>query len=236
MRLHIFQHTASEGPGRIAAWARERGHAVSATHFYRGGNPPRAEEFDFLAVMGGPMNIYEHRDHPWLRAEKRALAEAIAAGKTVLGVCLGAQLLADALDAKVFQNPELEIGWFPVRFDAEKIARARAFENFPRELTALHWHGDTFELPRGATRLAASAACENQAFTSGENLVGLQFHIEVEPSDVRAFIGDATDAEIGAGPWVQTRAQLLAGGPQHMAATHRALDGLLDALAARIVA
>lgn len=229
MRIHILQHTASEGPGRIAAWAAENGHALSATHFHLGETVPELGAFDFLAVMGGPMNIYQHRDHPWLVAEKQFLARAVEAGKIVLGICLGAQLLADVLGAKVFQNAELEIGWFPVRLEPGAEMR-RGFENFPRELTALHWHGDTFDLPRGATRLASSAACENQAFIFGEKIVGLQFHVEVAQPDVRAFIGDATEAEIGSGPWVQTRAEMLAG-EAHMAATHHALDGLLAALA-----
>lgn len=232
MRVHIFQHTASEGPGRIAAWALQNGHTLSATHFHLGETVPDLGAFDFLAVMGGPMNIYQHRDHPWLVAEKQFLSRAIESGKTVLGICLGSQLLADVLGAKVFQNPELEIGWMPVRMD-DAAAGARGFKNFPRELIALHWHGDTFDLPRGATRLASSAACENQAFTFGENIVGLQFHIEVTQPDVHAFIGDATEAQIGSGPFVQTRAEILGGEP-HMPATHRALDGLLDALAVRI--
>src|SRR4051812_13824187 len=105
MRLHIFQHTPTEGPGEIAHWARRQGHELSISHLYLSDSPAPPESFDALAIMGGPMNVYEYRNHPWLRAEKRAIERAIAAGRTDLGICLGAQLIADVLGAKVYQNP-----------------------------------------------------------------------------------------------------------------------------------
>ena len=130
------------------------------------------------------MNIYQHRDHPWLVREKRFIAQALAAQTRVLGVCLGAQLIADALGARVYQNPEKEIGWFPLQV----LARPGPFALFPDAPSVLHWHGDTFELPPGAVRVAASEACENQAFLFGDRVVGLQFHLEVTPDRIAEFV------------------------------------------------
>jgi GMP synthase (glutamine-hydrolysing) len=173
----------------ITQWAVEREDTISGTHLYRGEALPEAGQFDWLVVMGGPMNIYEYRNYPWLREEKRLIGQAIEQGKTVLGVCLGAQLIADVMGAKVYQNAELEVGWFPVRFLEGKNS-VRAFQGFPAEVTALHWHGDTFDLPAGAIHLAESDACRNQAFAVGNKIVGLQFHIEVAEEDVAEFIGE----------------------------------------------
>jgi len=189
MRLHYLQHGPTEGPGLIAEWAASNQHTISGTHLYRAETPPSADSFDWLVIMGGPMNIYEYRNHPWLRGEKQLISEAINKGKTVLGVCLGAQLIADVLGAKIYQNPEIEIGWFPVRFLDERKS-VHAFQEFPTELTPLHWHGDTFDLPSGAIRLAESDGCKNQAFAYGEKVIGLQFHIEVPETDLAEFIGE----------------------------------------------
>jgi len=175
--------------------------------------------------MGGSMNIYEHRTHPWLVAEKAFLAAAVAAGKPVLGICLGAQLLAAVLGGKVFQNPEKEIGWWPVRvFD-----RRPAFDAFPERLIAMHWHGDTFTLPPGARRVAESEGCAQQAFVHGDRVVGLQFHLEQGPVDV-SDLATACAAELVPARYVQTRAQLATLQPD-LAPGDTALFGLLDALA-----
>ncbi|MEI7908688.1 MAG: type 1 glutamine amidotransferase [Verrucomicrobiota bacterium] len=227
MRIHYLQHMGCEGIGRIANWAEERGHAVSATHLYRGEALPDDGSFDFLLIMGGPMNIYEYRNHPWLPAEKLFIKRAIDSGKIVLGICLGAQLIADVSGAKIFQNPTLEIGWFPLRFNAARQA-IPALRDFPSELTPLHWHGDTFQLPPGALHLATSAACANQAFTVGQRVIGLQFHIEMDAPDVAAFLDDTLPEPVPG--QVQSAAEILAG-QCHLPAIHAALYTMLDALA-----
>ncbi len=124
MQLRVLQHHHCESPGAILDWARERGCVIATTHLYRGEPLPDATAVDFLVVMGGPMNIYQDRDHPWLREERAVLEAHIAAGKPAVGVCLGSQLLADALGGRVTQNPRIEIGWWPVEFTPEG---ARAF-------------------------------------------------------------------------------------------------------------
>jgi GMP synthase (glutamine-hydrolysing) len=227
VNIQYLQHAAMEGAGQIGNWAARRGHRFAGTHWYRGDAAPDAGEIDFLVIMGGGMNIYEHRNHPWLVAEKALIAEVISQGKPVLGVCLGAQLIADVMGGKVYQNPEFEIGWFPIRM-LEPARKDRLFGHFPAELTALHWHGDTFELPRGATLLASTEGCLNQAFVCQGNVVGLQFHIEVRPEDVRAFVEGETEP-LPEGRYVQGFEEILAG-DRHMPAAHQMLEEMLERL------
>ena len=226
MNVHVFEHDPAEGPGAIAAWAEARGHTLVRMPVFTDVTFPPLTDLDCLIVMGGPMSVHQHRDHPWLPKEKRFLSEAIAAGKPVLGICLGAQLLADALGAKVFQNAEKEIGWFPVRFKD----RVPPFAHFPETLTVMHWHGDTFTLPAGARRVAESEACTQQAFVFGDRVIGLQFHLEMGQLEV-ADLSEALAADLVPGRYVQKREQLLAP-PADLPIARAALFGLLDALAA----
>lgn len=229
MNIHYLQHAAGEGPGEIANWAAANGHELSGTHWYRGDPSPDTAAIDFLVILGGGMNIYEHRDHAWLAPEKAVIAEVIGQGKLVLGVCLGAQLIADVMGGKVYQNPEFEIGWFPIRI-LETVRQHPLLAHFPKEFTALHWHGDTFDLPPGATLLASTDACPNQAFLCQENVVGLQFHIEVRPEDVRFFVQGET-SPLPEGKYVQSFEQILAG-DHYIPTVHHLLTELLDAMTA----
>ncbi len=226
MRIHSLENAPLEGPGRIAAWAAERGHTLTRTALHGGEMPPAPEAFDFLVVLGGAMSIHDHRDHPWLAGEKHFLKTAIAARKPILGICLGAQLLADVLGGKVFQNPVKEIGWFPVRI----LDRAAPFAAFPERMTVMHWHGDTFTIPEGARRVAESEACANQAFVFGDRVVGLQFHLEMETVGIEDLASASLD-EAGTAPFIQTREQLLAP-PPGSGAAGAVLFALLDELAA----
>ena len=201
---------------------------MTGTHWYRGDAAPDTAGIDFLVIMGGGMNIYQHRDYPWLAAEKELIAKVIGEGKPALGICLGSQLIADVMGGRVYQNGEYEIGWFPVRM-LEAAPEQRLFAGFPEELTALHWHGDTFELPPGATLLASTVACRNQAFVCGKNVVGLQFHIEVRPEDVRMFVQGET-GPLPEGRYVQSFEEILAG-DANIPAVHRVLAGLLEGMA-----
>ncbi len=224
MKIHSLEHAPSEGPGRIAAWAAERGHTLSRTALYDGEMPPALDAFDLLVLMGGPMSVHEHRTHPWLPMEKIFLKTVIAARKPVLGICLGAQLLADVLGGKVFQNPVKEIGWFPVRM----LDRSAPFAAFPERLTVMHWHGDTFTIPEGARRVAESDACANQAFVLGDRVVGLQFHIELEKVGIEDLAAASLD-EADAAPFIQSREQLITPPPASRAG-EGALYALLDTL------
>lgn len=229
MKIHWLQHVPFEGLGAIEPWLLARGHTLSRTRFYAGETAPAdAADFDWLIVMGGPMNIYEYRTHPWLRAESRLIAQAAAAGRRVLGVCLGAQLIADALGGKVFQNAEREIGWFPVTPAPGAQVDASPFA-FPAATTVLHWHGDTFSLPPDARWLAQSEACAHQAFSVGPRVLGLQFHLEMTAADIAQIAQGCAD-ELAPARYVQSAETLIAGAKVNAPPAAELLDRLLTAL------
>ena len=207
MRIHSIHHVAFEGLGSIEPWIRQHGHSLTTTHPYLQQPFPANEEIDLLILMGGPMNIYEEGTFPWLAAEKRFIGRTIDRGGRVLGICLGAQLLADVLGARVYKGKYKEIGWFPVETTAAAAASA-VFSTFPKTTTAFHWHGDTFDIPRGAQHIARSAACENQAFIYQERLVGLQFHLETTPESAGQLIANCGD-ELVSGPYIQDAGTML---------------------------
>lgn len=184
MRVHWLQHAEHEDLGCIAPWLAARGHEVRLTRLQRGEAPPAPESFDWLIVMGGPMNIYEHALYPWLVPEKQLIRRALDGGKRLLGICLGSQLVADQLGGPVSRNPEVEIGWHPLRL-TEAGRGAAAFAGFPEEFTAFHWHGDTFALPLGCESLMGSEACARQAYALGTRVAGIQFHLEVTAANAR---------------------------------------------------
>jgi GMP synthase-like glutamine amidotransferase len=207
VRIHYLQHVPFEGPGAIASWAVERGHVLRGTRLYAGEPPPPTDAFDWLVVMGGPCNVYEETEHPWLVPEKRVIGEAIEDGKRVLGICLGAQLIAAVMGARVARNPHKEIGWFHVRTTA-KAAESVALKDWPVEFIAFHWHGDTFEVPSRALRLATSVACENQAFEYAGRIVGVQFHLEMAIDTARELVAHCPD-DLAPAPFTQTTEQIL---------------------------
>lgn len=211
MHIHWLQHADHEGLGCIAPWLEANGHSHSGTRLHAGEKPPGVETFDALVVMGGPMNIYEHAAHPWLVEEKALIRAALDAGRRVLGVCLGAQLLAEVLgvpgEANVVGNGETELGFFPVRLTPAGCAHPLC-AGLADEITAFHWHGDTYRLPPGAVGLASSSVCAQQAFAfDGSRVLGLQFHLEVTHDDARKWFAEMPAER---GPWVQTPAAILA--------------------------
>jgi len=223
-RIHCIQHVPFETPARIAVWAHDRGLETLPTRVFAGEPLPASGEIEALVVMGGPMGVHEVERFPWLVEEKRLIEAVIRDDKPVLGVCLGAQLIADVLGARVYRNRFHEIGWFRV----EATAAGRAHARFPlrAEFVPFHWHGDTFELPAGAVQLARSAACEQQAFAWGDSVLGLQFHLEMDAEGVAA-LGAHCGADAGSGPYVQSLEEMLSA-PQRFAAAHAFLDDLLD--------
>ncbi|MGH8530457.1 MAG: type 1 glutamine amidotransferase [Nevskiales bacterium] len=211
MRVHWLQHAEHEGLGSIEPWLMTRGHVITRTSFPRGESLPGPDEFDWLIVMGGPMNIYEEARYPWLKDEKRLIKAAIDAGKRVLGICLGSQLIADQLGGRVTRNTHTEIGWFPVRREAG-AAQSALVADWPAELEVFHWHGDTFALPPGALHLASSAGCRNQGFQHGARVLGLQFHLEITPADITEWLRQPDNGELKPASFVQQPAALQADG------------------------
>lgn len=232
MHIHVLQHVPFEGPGRIAHWARARGHSLTVSHLYAGDPLPEFDAFDRLVIMGGPMSVGDEAEHSWLRPEKARIADAIAAGRSVVGICLGAQLIADVLGARVYRNAHKEIGWLPVQLTDAGRAHPLC-EGLPVEQTVLHWHGDTFELPPGALHLARSAACEHQAFLVKGRILGLQFHLESTPETVEAICTHCAD-EIVPDTYVQTAEQMCHEGAEHYATMNHSLETLLDRLPEKV--
>jgi GMP synthase (glutamine-hydrolysing) len=228
VKVHIFQHVPFEAPGSIETWARRANHEVGTTRFYAGDSIPTLDQVDLLVVMGGPMSVRDVDRSPWLTPEKGFVKAAVDGGKRVLGVCLGAQILAEVLGAEITRSPEKEIGWFPIWRVAEAgdSAVARAL---PHGEPVFHWHGETFGLPAGARRLARSEACENQAFLYGERVLGLQFHMEVAERGIRLMIEHSGD-EIVPAPRVQTAGDML-GEVARTVEMNARMDQILDALA-----
>ena len=227
MRVRVFQHVSFEGLGALEPAFRKRGCEIAATRFFADDPLPAPADVDFLVAMGGPMSVNDEAALPWLAPEKEFIRRHVAAGKPFLGICLGAQLLASALGARVFPNRDKEIGWFPI--DGLPVRDPAVFR-FPATAEVFHWHGETFDLPPGAVHLARSQACENQAFRVGA-AIGLQFHLETTPATARALVEHAR-AEIIPGPFVQTEAEILAEAPERYAALHRLQDDLLAHLLA----
>jgi GMP synthase-like glutamine amidotransferase len=229
MHIQCLTHVPFEGPAGISDWAHTRGHSIEATPLYTGADLPASGSFDWLVVMGGPMGVSDDEEFPWLTLEKEAIRAAINAGKTVVGVCLGAQLIASALGAGVYRNAHPEIGWMPVELTPEG-RESRLFGFLPPSFQVFHWHGDTFDLPPGAIHLARSGACAHQAFVYDGRVLGLQFHLESTPTSVKGIVTQCAD-EIRPGPFVQSVERMLGAAPADYQLINAALFGILDRLA-----
>jgi len=208
MRAHCFQHVSFEGLGSIELWLDSNGYELSSTRFFESADLPDPDAIDLLVVMGGPMSVNDEDQFPWLVLEKQFIRELIESGKPVLGICLGAQLIANALGANVYPNPVKEIGWFPIH--AVAAADGPVFK-FPPAVTVFHWHGETFNLPPGAIRLAESAGCRNQAFQLGRRVIGLQFHLETTPVSAGEMVSNCRE-ELVPSSFVQTAEEILSAG------------------------
>ena len=223
MRASVFRHVPFEGPGSIGDWLTAHNAAVSEILMYERPALPDLTRTDLIVVMGGTLSVNDEESFPWLRAEKACLSDAITRGIPVLGICLGSQLIASAMGARVHRNPQAEHGWFPVEATP---ANGNTFQ-FPAHFTTFHSHGDTFDLPKGAVRLAKSAACENQAFQIGRRTIALQFHLESNAESAGAIVEECVD-EFAAGPYVQPVAELRATPPSAYTESVRLMGKVLD--------
>lgn len=205
MRAHYLQHVAFEGLGSIEPWLENAGYEITGTQFFNSWTLPDSEDIDLLVVMGGPMSVNDEIQHPWLVKEKQFIRDAIAMDKPVLGICLGAQLIAHSMGSKVFPNPAKEIGWFPIKAAAPAC---HSIFQFPDEMVVFHWHGETFNRPKGAILIAESKGCKNQAFQIGRHVIGLQFHLETTPLSARLIVENCRD-ELVDGTYIQSEAEIL---------------------------
>lgn len=205
-RIHCLQHVPFETIGILESFAKKYACTLTETCLWKETNFPPPDSFDLLVIMGGPMNIYEHSIYPWLPHEKQFIRQVIDANGTILGICLGSQLLADALGGTVVPNHCKEIGWYPVALST--VCRASPlFMNIPVVFTPFHWHGDTYPPPPGSVLLGSSDACDNQGFIFDNRVVGLQFHLEMTAESLSEIITACSD-ELVSDVYVQTAREI----------------------------
>ncbi len=207
MNVHYLQHIEAETPGSIIDWAGSKHHLVKGTKLYKPFRFPSVDDFDWLFVMGGPMGVYEEKRFPWLKEEKLFIEETIKAGKTVIGICLGSQLIAEVLGSKVYQGLLKEIGWYSVHL-TDEAQKSPFFNQFEQTETVFHWHGDTYDLPTGTTHLAGNQVYDSQAFSYDDRVFGFQFHLEFTPKIIKSLI-EIDPPEFTHGPYVQTEKDIL---------------------------
>lgn len=216
MRALVLQHIAVEGPGRLASFLQQRGWELVTIALYAGDRLPAApQEYQAIIIMGGPMGVYDEADYPFLHAEHTFIQRALAQNVPMLGICLGSQLLAKALGARVYRNPCKEIGWYTVDLTPEGRMDP-LFQGVSSPVPVFQWHGDAFELPAGAVALASSPQCTHQAFRYGAWVYGLLFHLELVPAMIHSWLVTFQEELVGVRDYID---------PQRIAA---AIPGHLD--------
>jgi len=224
MRILAFKHFEFDDTEALEVWAGRRDYRLTIHDPSAGVKKEWINETDLLVVLGGPMSVYEERRNPWLVEEKRFVEGMLAAERNVLGICLGAQMLADVLGAPVRRHDFKEVGWHEIRRTSNQHPW---LADLPERFHSFQWHGDTFELPAGATLLAASEACERQAFAYGSHAVGLQFHLEATPACIGTML-ERWSEELVDAPYIQQPARILDELDRSQASFHM-LHGILDA-------
>lgn len=207
MRLHWIQHVPFEGLGYIETWAKKRNFIITESMMHEDHELPETGEIDLLVVMGGPMGVHDTSVFPWLLLEKRFIDKAINEGVKTVGICLGAQLIADVMGAAVKKNPEKEIGWFGITPEKEYGGLFSGIFNHSPEV--FHWHGDTFAIPEGCSLICSSDACINQAFEYEGRVLGLQFHLETTRESALSLIENCRDELLAGGNYVQNEQNIM---------------------------
>ncbi len=229
MRFQCLQHVPFEGPGIIADWMSRQGHVLEEVRLYAGEHPRNPAELDGAVIMGGPMNVYQESRYPWLQMEKSFLDSMLHSGKYLIGICLGAQLLANVLGAEVYPNSKKEIGWFPIN-KTQTALQHPLLRDIPDTITVYHWHGDTFDLPEHAIHLFENNVCSHQGFLFGNRVIGLQCHLEITPAGVRS-ITTHCEEELHANEgneYIQS-ADIMMEENRFYNSMHQVLESLLDA-------
>jgi len=207
MHIHYFQHDHFEDLDYIGKWAGSHNFTSSCTRFDTNPQFPEHHSYDWLIVMGGKMSVNDAERLHWIETEIEFIAKAIRLGKTVIGICLGSQLVAKALGAKVYKNSEPEMGFWPVSFNYD-AGKDDVFRHFPSTLSVMHMHFDIFDLPVGAIPMASSEVTPVQAFRFGKNVFAFQFHFELTPESATGFVREVS-TEIIPGRRVQYPQEIL---------------------------
>jgi len=208
MNILIIKHVEIEGPGFIEDCLRQERIPYQILTLEPGLSLPKLDNLSHIVILGGPMNVYEEDLYPFLRNEDLFIKEAIQRGKFLLGICLGAQLIAKALGAKVFKAPIKEIGWYDVSLT--KIGSDDPlFSNLPKTFPVFQWHEDTFEIPTAGKLIATSTSVPHQAFRYGDNAYGLQFHLEVTREMIRKWMETYEEEFEGSRPPLLSKLKIL---------------------------
>jgi len=208
MQVLIIKHVEIEGPGLIEYCLDQKRISYQVLCLDSGVRLPKPEDFTHIVLLGGPMNVYEEDRYPFLKNEDLFVKEAIQRGKSILGICLGAQLMAKALGAKVFKAPVKEVGWYDVSL-TRIGSRDPLFSDLPKTFSVFQWHEDTFEIPKAGKLIATSSPISHQAFRYGENAYGLQFHLEVTEEMITEWVETYGEENGSAQTFPFSKAQVL---------------------------
>lgn len=225
MRAHIFQHADFESPAAILNWLTKNNFEISYTNFYENAEIPSIHNIDWLIIMGGPMSVNDEKEFPWLREEKKFIKQCIHSGKKVLGICLGAQLIANVLGSSIYNGKQKEIGWFPLK----QIADPENTFLIPNDIMVFHWHGETFDLPVEARLLASTEACTNQIFQLHTNVLALQCHLEMTPQSIEGMLNNCSH-ELYQAPFIQNTDEIREDTKKFASGANLVLYSLLDNL------
>jgi GMP synthase-like glutamine amidotransferase len=223
-KVAVFQHAEGEWIGSMTDWFADKDFQLQTYRLDLNESLPTVEQFDWLLIMGGPMSAYDEDIHPWLVAEKKIIKEAIESDKTILGICLGGQLIASSMGVDVYRNTEQEVGWHAIT----KTDPCATW--MPDTLVPLSWHYDCFDLPNGAIPFATSAVTPYQGFKLGENVWALQFHLEAQDNTVSSFLA-LDDEGLPLGEYVQSEAEMFS--TQHLEQSRQAIYSLLEQMNSR---
>jgi len=224
-RMHYFQHVPFEWPAYIMQYAYNNGIDIKGTALFADEELPQSLDFDILLIMGGPMGIYDENKYNWLRREKKFIERAIANNKKIIGICLGAQLIADVLGATVSPGNHKEIGWYQLTttLDARQNKIGKVL---PASFYAFHWHGDTFEIPDGAVHICKSDAYINQAFIYDERIIGFQFHLESTEDSVKLLLKNCSSEIDNGGVYVQNSSQIT--DSIHISSSNKIMEKIIE--------
>ena len=226
MKIQFVLHADFEQPGAIATWASQKGFEAKYCRPFAGEAVPRVSTFDWLVVMGGPQSPLKLETYPYLKAEIELIKQAISADKTVLGLCLGAQLIGEALGASTERSPHKEVGVFPTRLTEEGLLDP-LLQDFQREFPVVHWHNDMPGLTEESKVLAVSEGCPRQIVKYSQKVYGFQCHPEPDLEDIKEMIKHC-ESDLAPGRYIQSKEDIVAADFSSInKLTHHFLDGLL---------
>lgn len=233
LKVHYFQHIAGEGFGSCYEYLKAQGAEITATEFFALPTDfeldidalPSVKEVDLLIIMGGVMSVNDEANFPWLKIEKRWIRRYLAESKPAIGLCLGGQMIANALGANVHRHHTQELGWTKVY---KSHPTPQDCFQIPSEIQVMQWHSETFDIPKGAVRLAENSVCSNQLYQIGKNVLGFQFHPEITPNILEVFIEHEEDELVFSGEYVQSLDQLRQSKKQDFMMGNQLLNRAID--------